>query len=111
MLTMLILAAAAALCFVGSLAFWAVSIKQKKKNASTLARADHGKAMTVVITDVQNSTKLWDSFSSQMAEALSLHDALLREELSKHGGYELLTEGDSFQVGRIMTHYPEYLNT
>jgi class 3 adenylate cyclase len=88
-----------ALFFVGSsLAIWAVC-RGIKKNAKK--PADQGTSMTVVITDVQNSTKLWDSFSSQMKEALSLHDALLREELAKHGGYELLTEGDSFQVGHF----------
>lgn len=32
---------------------------------------------------------------SQLQE---IHDAVMREAIAKHGGYEIITEGDSFSV-------------
>jgi hypothetical protein len=55
--------------------------------------------VTVVVTDVQNSTLLWEGFPREMCAAIEMHDALMRRLIAAHGGVELLTEGDSFQVG------------
>jgi len=53
---------------------------------------------TIVDTDVESSTALWDWNASVMSEALLLHDKVLRDGLQKYGGIELLTEGDAFLV-------------
>ena len=55
--------------------------------------------VTVVVTDVQNSTLLWESCPQEMNAAIEMHDSLMRRLIAAHRGVELLTEGDSFQVG------------
>mmetsp|Transcript_22166 Transcript_22166/g.39860 ORF Transcript_22166/g.39860 Transcript_22166/m.39860 type:complete len:1016 (+) Transcript_22166:20-3067(+) len=53
---------------------------------------------TMVFTDVQGSTSLWEANPRAMEQALRLHDATIRQVLAKHSGYEVTTEGDAFQV-------------
>eukprot|EP00931_Biecheleriopsis_adriatica_P062113 TRINITY_DN373_c0_g1_i11.p1 TRINITY_DN373_c0_g1~~TRINITY_DN373_c0_g1_i11.p1 ORF type:complete len:1076 (-),score=233.82 TRINITY_DN373_c0_g1_i11:43-3270(-) len=53
---------------------------------------------TMVFTDVQGSTSLWETNPRAMEQALRLHDATIRQVLAKHSGYEVTTEGDAFQV-------------
>jgi class 3 adenylate cyclase len=52
----------------------------------------------VVFTDIQSSTALWEANCSAMQEALVLHNAILRECIVEHHGYEIKNEGDSFHV-------------
>ena len=54
--------------------------------------------VTLVFTDVQGSTALWDRVPGAMRQALTLHDELMRETLIACGGYEVKTEGDAFMV-------------
>ena len=53
---------------------------------------------TFVFTDVQGSTKLWDSCSKSMADAVRIHHELMRTWIKKMSGYEVKTEGDAFMV-------------
>lgn len=53
---------------------------------------------TMVFTDVQGSTSLWEANPRAMELALRLHDATIRQVLAKHSGYEVTTEGDAFQI-------------
>eukprot|EP01065_Artemidia_motanka_P047847 TRINITY_DN7582_c0_g1_i4.p1 TRINITY_DN7582_c0_g1~~TRINITY_DN7582_c0_g1_i4.p1 ORF type:complete len:1354 (+),score=381.46 TRINITY_DN7582_c0_g1_i4:54-4115(+) len=54
--------------------------------------------VTLSFTDVQSSTHLWEHAEESMAEALEMHNNLLREEILEWSGYEVKTEGDSFMV-------------
>ena len=51
--------------------------------------------LTLVFTDIRNSTHLWDA-NPGMAMAIRLHNLLLRRHLRLCGGYEVKTEGDAF---------------
>lgn len=45
--------------------------------------------MTLIHTDVEGSTELWEWDKDTMDVAQSLHDRLLRSQLSKFYGYEV----------------------
>jgi len=54
--------------------------------------------VTLVFTDVQSSTTLWEANPVAMESAIRLHDATMRSALANHDGYEITTEGDAFQM-------------
>ncbi len=54
--------------------------------------------VTIVYTDVQGSTLLWEACPSAMKRAQDIHDTILRQCYSDHKGYEITTEGDAFNV-------------
>jgi len=54
--------------------------------------------VTLVFTDVQGSTALWEAVPEAMWLGLALHDALLRDRIDLYSGYEVKTEGDAFMV-------------
>lgn len=59
--------------------------------------------VTLVFTDVQGSTALWDRSPEVMRRALELHDRLLRDAIAAAGAYEVKTEGDAFMVAFAST--------
>jgi class 3 adenylate cyclase len=52
--------------------------------------------VTLLFTDVEGSTRLWDAERDAMAAALRRHDEILREAIERAGGYVFKTVGDSF---------------
>src|SRR5216683_3230004 len=54
--------------------------------------------ITVLHTDVQDSTPLAMRLGERYAEVLATHRALLRAAFAAHEGYEVDTQGDSFLV-------------
>jgi len=70
------------------------------KSRPPLAVDNLGKddALTMVFTDVQGSTSLWEADPGAMEIALAMHDDTIRRVLAKHNGYEVTTEGDAFQM-------------
>ncbi|MFZ2955680.1 MAG: adenylate/guanylate cyclase domain-containing protein [Candidatus Ozemobacteraceae bacterium] len=54
--------------------------------------------VTLVFTDVQGSTGIWERSPEVMRKALATHDAIMRETLELTGGYEVKTEGDAFMA-------------
>ncbi|KAM0340985.1 hypothetical protein ACHAPU_010217 [Fusarium lateritium] len=54
--------------------------------------------VSIVFTDIKNSTNLWEMNSSAMRSAIKLHNEVMRRQLRRIGGYEVKTEGDAFMV-------------
>ena len=49
-----------------------------------------------LFTDVEGSTRLWQTHPEAMTEALARHDAILRAAINDVGGYVFSTAGDAF---------------
>ena len=54
--------------------------------------------VTLVSTDVEGSTELWEWDRDAMDAATMVHDRAMRSRLSDFHGYEVSTEGDSFLI-------------
>jgi class 3 adenylate cyclase len=54
--------------------------------------------VTIVFTDVRNSTQLWEKMSIPMRVAIREHNLIMRRNLRFFNGYEVKTEGDAFMV-------------
>lgn len=54
--------------------------------------------VTIIYTDVQGSTSLWESCPSDMKKAQDIHDDIMRKCYTNHSGYEITTEGDAFNL-------------
>ena len=54
--------------------------------------------LVFVLTDIQNSTRLWQSLGEVMKRALEKHNEVLKRLLTKYDGHLLRTEGDAFIV-------------
>ncbi|DBB15937.1 TPA: hypothetical protein ACH3X3_003311 [Trebouxia sp. C0006] len=55
-----------------------------------------GADITLVSTDVEGSTELWEWDREVMDQAIDVHDHVIRTQLGKYNGYEVTTEGDAF---------------
>ena len=54
---------------------------------------------TFIFTDIVDSTKIHDSLGDEGAqEILRVHNALMRAEIARHGGSEIKTMGDGFEI-------------
>jgi predicted ATPase/class 3 adenylate cyclase len=52
--------------------------------------------VTLLFTDIQGSTRLWETEAEPMTAALRRHDQLLRAAIEDAGGYVFKTVGDAF---------------
>ncbi len=60
-------------------------------------RADRylpGGTVTFLFTDIEGSTRLWETQHAAMQQALAHHDAILRDAIEAHDGYLVKTTGD-----------------
>ncbi len=64
--------------------------------ASTPSDALPTGTVTLLFTDIEGSTRLWESHPAAMRPALARHDALLRACIDAHGGRIFKTGGDAF---------------
>ncbi|KAF2670960.1 PP2C-domain-containing protein [Microthyrium microscopicum] len=86
--------------------FFPRSRGRRDKNApfdSRLARLDQEVdppqgQVSLVFTDIKNSTFLWETYPIAMRSAIRMHNELMRRQLRIIGGYEVKTEGDAFIV-------------
>ncbi|KAF2878145.1 hypothetical protein BDV95DRAFT_600823 [Massariosphaeria phaeospora] len=54
--------------------------------------------VSLIFTDIKNSTMLWETYPIAMRSAIKMHNELMRRQLRIIGGYEVKTEGDAFMV-------------
>jgi len=54
--------------------------------------------VTIIFTDIQSSTKLWESHPKDMLKAVEIHHTTVRKVIAKHKAYEVKTIGDSFMI-------------
>ncbi|HEY5171956.1 MAG TPA: adenylate/guanylate cyclase domain-containing protein, partial [Acidimicrobiia bacterium] len=52
--------------------------------------------VTLLFTDIEGSTRMWDAHPADMQVALARHDVLLREAIDAANGYVFKTVGDAF---------------
>ena len=64
----------------------------------SLAQTPPTGTLTLLFSDIEGSTRLWEQHPDSMADALERHDALMRSVLETHGGYVFKTVGDSFSA-------------
>lgn len=56
------------------------------------------KNVTLMFTDIQSSTYLWECDPEMMNTVLKMHDEHMRKLIAIYHGYEITTEGDAFHV-------------
>src|SRR5688572_28071815 len=49
-----------------------------------------------LFTDIEGSTKMWETSPADMQKALARHDAIMRHAISAHRGFVFKTAGDAF---------------
>ena len=69
-----------------------------RHNDVSLRRPPPVGCITLVFTDVQGSTNLWDKQTTSMAAALRIHNNIMRRNIERFQGYEVRTEGDAFMI-------------
>lgn len=52
--------------------------------------------VTFLFTDIEGSTALVATLGDRYGAVLDRHHELLRDAINRHGGVEVMTEGDSF---------------
>ena len=50
--------------------------------------------VTFLFTDIEGSTRLWETQHAAMQQALAHHDAILRDAIEANDGYVVKTTGD-----------------
>lgn len=74
----------------------------KKLRDAFFQYAGQGQPLTLVATDVEASTSLWEWNRAAMMEAISIHDTILRSRLHDFHGYEVATEVTDLSTQNIM---------
>jgi predicted ATPase/class 3 adenylate cyclase len=54
--------------------------------------------VTFLFTDIEGSTRLWESYPEEMEAASSRHDHLMQEIIEQHGGQVVKSTGDGFHA-------------
>lgn len=84
---------------IGGLVCWAARKGMLARIAAWRAMTEKraapgpGKPVTLVLTDVQGSTELWEWDTELATEGLMLHDKVLRAYLARFFGYEVCGAG------------------
>jgi predicted ATPase/DNA-binding CsgD family transcriptional regulator len=52
--------------------------------------------VTFLFTDIEDSTRLWEANPTDMAEAVQVHNVIVRSAIERRGGHVFATSGDGF---------------
>ncbi len=55
-----------------------------------------GEVRTVLFSDIESSTRLWERFGDEMHRALAAHDQIVNQQVGAHGGRIFKHTGDGF---------------
>ncbi|KXZ43981.1 hypothetical protein GPECTOR_76g803 [Gonium pectorale] len=82
---------------------WARRRRARKAGLRRIVAPLNGADTTLVVTDIQDSTKMWETLSSDVMDAaIFYHHSLARKLMLRFQGYEsateLLSQGDSFII-------------
>ena len=91
-LTHVVRAGVAFLAIVSVGVAYVVRGKMAAKNAPTAA------PYSIVFTDVESSTKLWEHYRMDMPEAMEMHNSIIRELIAEFNAYEVKVIGDAFMI-------------
>ncbi|KAL3161919.1 hypothetical protein ABBQ38_009004 [Trebouxia sp. C0009 RCD-2024] len=70
----------------------------KRRYPPGMVPGQENEEITLVQSDIEGSTEIWEWDSQVMQRALDTHDTVLRALLARYYGYEVTTEGDSFTM-------------
>ncbi|KAJ9470023.1 putative ammonium transporter 1 member 5 [Diplonema papillatum] len=68
------------------------------KPSDSVPPPGRGGSVTIVFTDIQNSTASWEACPEGMSKGLKLHNQVMRRCIAANCGYEVKTIGDAFMV-------------
>ena len=54
--------------------------------------------VTILFTDLENSTRLWEQFPDEMRPAMARHDELMQAAIKNHNGRIVKTTGDGLHA-------------
>jgi predicted ATPase/class 3 adenylate cyclase len=74
----------------------AAATPDAEPRATSSAAGSPARTVTMLFTDIEGSTRLWEQHPREMAHALARHDAILRDSIESHGGMIFRTVGDAF---------------
>jgi class 3 adenylate cyclase len=75
----------------------AAAVERERPNLRRHAAPDG--TVTILFTDIEGSTALTERLGDQRAhEVLRAHNAVVREEVAAHGGFEVKSQGDGFML-------------
>ena len=73
-------------------------VMQKGKDAVGNRHAPRATPLTLMFTDIEQSTRLWEVNHDAMVEAIGLHNVLVRRLAEQHEVYEVKIIGDAFML-------------
>lgn len=76
---------------------WNMDSKNQVQNQKHIGGAPTG-TVTLVFTDIEGSSSLWENYGEDFAPVLNLHQEIFRRAIALFNGYEVKTEGDAFMV-------------
>lgn len=82
---------------VMSMTPWNMDSQNQTQSHTFIGGAPTG-TVTLVFTDIEGSSALWENYGEDFGPVLSLHQEIFRRAIAMFNGYEVKTEGDAFMV-------------
>jgi len=74
----------------------AISVEAEQPDLTPVAAPDG--TVTIMFSDIEDSTMLTERFGDDRWLALLRHDGIIRRQLGAHGGFEVKSQGDGFML-------------